>query len=79
MVGGTVCRVERSLHPDFAPGDWVLANTGWQDYAVSSGQGLIPLGQQLEQAPDTFIGLLDGKNFGKLAVRVGEESAPIPG
>jgi NADPH-dependent curcumin reductase CurA len=30
----------------------------------------------LEQAPDAFIGLLEGKNFGKLAVRVGEESVP---
>ncbi|MNR66538.1 NADPH-dependent curcumin reductase [compost metagenome] len=25
----------------------------------------------LEQAPDAFIGLLEGKNFGKLVVRVG--------
>ena len=25
MVGGTVSRVEQSNHPDFKPGDWVLA------------------------------------------------------
>ena len=40
MVGGTVCRVEASRHPDYAAGDWVLAYTGWQDYAISDGSGL---------------------------------------
>lgn len=29
----------------------------------------------LENALNAFIGLLEGKNFGKLAVRVDEESA----
>lgn len=28
----------------------------------------------LEQAPNAFIGLLEGKNFGKLDAGVGEES-----
>lgn len=27
----------------------------------------------LGQAPDAFVGLLEGKNFGRLAVRVGSE------
>jgi NADPH-dependent curcumin reductase CurA len=27
----------------------------------------------LDQAPEAFIGLLQGKNFGKLLVRVGED------
>jgi NADPH-dependent curcumin reductase CurA len=27
----------------------------------------------LEKAPEAFIGLLQGKNFGKLLVRVGED------
>jgi len=30
----------------------------------------------LEKAPEAFIGLLQGKNFGKLLVRVGEDSTP---
>lgn len=62
MVGGAVCRVQQSRHPDFAPGDWVLANTGWQDYAVSGGQELIPLGQQLEH-PSRSLGVLGMPGF----------------
>lgn len=44
MVGGTVSRVEASRHPDFQPGDLVLANSGWQDYALSNGDGLMRIG-----------------------------------
>jgi len=40
MVGGTVCRVEQSNDPNFHPGDIVVANTGWQDYAAVKGKGL---------------------------------------
>ncbi len=29
----------------------------------------------LENAPEAFIGLLEGKNFGKLAIRVGQDDA----
>lgn len=43
MVAGTVSRVEASNNPKFAVGDWVLAYTGWQDYAVSDGSGLTQL------------------------------------
>ncbi len=32
----------------------------------------------LEQAPDAFIGLLKGKNFGKLIIRVAAEGGQIP-
>ena len=39
MVGGTVARVENSLHPDYRPGDLVLGYSGWQDYALSDGTG----------------------------------------
>src|SRR5437660_1199713 len=41
MVGSTVCRVEASEHPGYRQGDLVLAYTGWQDYAVSDGEGLM--------------------------------------
>ncbi|MBE3668480.1 NADP-dependent oxidoreductase [Vibrio navarrensis] len=45
MVGGTVCQVEASQHAEFEVGEWVLAYTGWQDYALSNGEGLIKLGK----------------------------------
>jgi len=44
MVGGTVSRVEASRHPRFREGELVLANCGWQDYALSDGTDLTPLG-----------------------------------
>lgn len=34
MVAGTVSRIIESRDPDFAPGDVVLGQGGWQDYAV---------------------------------------------
>lgn len=40
MVGGTVGQVVRSNHPKFAEGDYVLAYTGWQEYAVSGPEGV---------------------------------------
>lgn len=44
MVGGTVNRVVTSRHPQFRAGELVLGNAGWQDYALSDGQDLLPLG-----------------------------------
>jgi NADPH-dependent curcumin reductase CurA len=44
MVGGTVSRVVTSSLDGFKPGDWVVGFTGWQDYAVSDGRGVTPLG-----------------------------------
>ena len=46
MVGGTVCRVETSNHPDYAVGEWVLSYSGWQDYSISDGAGLLKLGKE---------------------------------
>ena len=40
MEGGTVGKIVASRNPGFAPGDVVLAHTGWQEYAVSDGAGL---------------------------------------
>lgn len=48
MVGGTVNRVVASRHPDFQVGDLVLGNAGWQDYALSDGSGLSPLGDMAQ-------------------------------
>lgn len=44
MVGGTVSRVVASRHPKFREGDLVSGTAGWQDYALSDGQDLTPLG-----------------------------------
>lgn len=44
MVGGTVSRVVASRHAGFAEGELVLATSGWQDYALSDGSGLVRLG-----------------------------------
>src|SRR3546814_12990094 len=43
MAGGTVSRVVDSGHPRFQVVDLVIANAGWQDYAVSSVSDLMLL------------------------------------
>lgn len=43
MVGGTVSRIVESRNPHFQVGQLVLANAGWQDYAVSDGSDLLSL------------------------------------
>ena len=40
MVGGTVGKVIASQHPKFREGDHVVGSTGWQLYAISTGEGL---------------------------------------
>ena len=43
MVGGTVSRIVASRNSLFEEGQIVLANAGWQDYALSDGSDLRPL------------------------------------
>jgi NADPH-dependent curcumin reductase CurA len=57
MVGGTVARVVTSEVAGFAPGDWVLCLSGWQDYAVSDGRGVTNLGRSPEH-PSWALGIL---------------------
>ncbi|MFF8802325.1 MULTISPECIES: NADP-dependent oxidoreductase [unclassified Methylobacterium] len=57
MVGQTVSEVVASENPAFAEGDLVLSQSGWQDYAVSDGQGLRRL-DPAEGPPSRFLGLL---------------------
>lgn len=40
MAGDTVAQVLESRHPDYRPGEYVLARSGWQQFALSSGQGV---------------------------------------
>jgi NADPH-dependent curcumin reductase CurA len=44
MVGGTISIVVESRNPRFEIGQTVLSNAGWQDYALSDGTDLTPLG-----------------------------------
>ncbi|MCU6663429.1 NADP-dependent oxidoreductase [Silvania hatchlandensis] len=62
MVGGTVSRIEQSNHPDFTPGEWVLGYSGWQDYAVSDGSGLVKLGENPEH-PSWALGIMGMPGF----------------
>lgn len=40
MEGTCVCEVVESNLPDFHPGDILFAPSGWQEYALSDGQGV---------------------------------------
>jgi NADPH-dependent curcumin reductase len=61
MVGATVSRVVESRHPAFAAGEIVLANAGWQDYALSDGSDLVPLGDM--DQPSLALGGLGMPGF----------------
>ena len=57
MLGGTVCRVEESNHPDYSVGEWVVSSSGWQDYAISDGVNLLKLGRNPTQ-PSYALGVM---------------------
>jgi NADPH-dependent curcumin reductase CurA len=38
--GETVAQVLESRHPDYRPGEYVVVRNGWQQFALSSGQGV---------------------------------------
>jgi NADPH-dependent curcumin reductase CurA len=61
MVGGTVSRVVRSRHSKFKEGELVLSFSGWQDYALSDGRDLVPLGDM--QHPSYALGVLGMPGF----------------
>ena len=57
MVGGTVGTVVKSQHPGYRPGEVVVGYWGWQEYAVSDGQGIVRFDTSL--APmSTALGVL---------------------
>jgi len=62
MVGGTVSRVVDSRHPDYQPGDLVLGNSGWQDYALADGTGLTRLDAKMPN-PSIALGVLGMPGF----------------
>lgn len=57
MVGGTVCEVATSRIDKFKKGDLVTAYTGWQDYAVSDGGGVMPVDPRIKP-PSYALGVL---------------------
>jgi NADPH-dependent curcumin reductase CurA len=61
MVGGTVSRVVSSRHPKFKQGDLVVSFSGWQDYALSDGRDLMPLGDM--PRPSLALGVLGMPGF----------------
>jgi NADPH:quinone reductase len=57
MVGGTVGKVLQSNHPGFVKGDIVEGMLGWQEYAISDGNGLSKIDPKV--APiSTALGVL---------------------
>lgn len=62
MVGSVVGRIIESRNPDFEVGEWVVAYSGWQDYAVSDGSDLMRLGKNPEN-PSYALGILGMPGF----------------
>lgn len=57
MTGQVVAEVVTSNLDGFAPGDHVLAGSGWQDYALSDGEQVFNLGPSPEH-PSWSLGIL---------------------
>ena len=62
MVGGTVAEVMESKLDGFSAGDWVVSYNGWQDYALSDGAGVTPLGRSPKR-PSWALGVLGMPGF----------------
>ncbi|KAF3998045.1 NADP-dependent oxidoreductase [Glaciimonas immobilis] len=62
MGAGTVARVVASFHSDYKVGDLVLSYSGWQDYSVSDGSGLIKLDSSLIK-PSHALGVMGMPGF----------------
>lgn len=76
MVGGTVSRVVASNLPAYREGDLVVARGGWQDYSLSDGSGLIPLGRDFAH-PSHALGVLGMPGFTAYTglLKIGEPKA----
>lgn len=57
MCGGAVCRVESSNDASLSAGNLVLANTGWQDYAVAGANEVTKIDSALPN-PSYALGVL---------------------
>ena len=77
MTGQVVAEVVTSDLAGFAPGDKVLAMSGWQDYALSDGSGVMNLGP-MPKNPSWALGILGMPGYTAYAglLKIGE---PKPG
>ncbi len=76
MVGGTVAQVESSKLDGFKKGEWVLSSNGWQDYALSNGEGVTSLGSNPEH-PSWALGVSGMPGFTAWAglIKIGQPKA----
>jgi NADPH-dependent curcumin reductase len=62
MIGQTVAQVEVSRHPAYRAGELVLAASGWQEFEIADGRGLVKLGPGI-QPPSYALGVLGMPGF----------------
>jgi NADPH-dependent curcumin reductase CurA len=77
LVGGTVCEVVSSRHPDYAAGDLVLSYSGWRTHELSDGSGLRRLDPSVVPV-STALGVLGMPGFTAYAGLL-EIGRPKPG
>jgi NADPH-dependent curcumin reductase CurA len=59
VMGLVLGTVDASRHPDFAPGEWLMARLAWQQYSVTDATDfLIRLPGPLEAEPHHYLGVL---------------------
>ncbi len=77
MTGQVVAEVVSSNLDGFEPGDYVLAGSGWQEYAISNGREVMNLGKN-PQNPSWSLGILGMPGYTAYAglLKIGE---PKPG
>jgi len=77
MTGQVVAEVASSNNARYSVGEYVLAASGWQEYAVSDGTGLMSLGKNPEH-PSWSLGILGMPGYTAYAglLKIGE---PKPG
>lgn len=62
IMGGTVAQVVESNIDKFTVGDLVVSNSGWQDYSVSNGEGVLKLDKDMKN-PSYGLGVLGMPGF----------------
>ena len=62
MPGESIAEVAESRHPEYAKGDIVLAQTGWQTHCLSNGQGVLKI-NPADAPVTTRLGVLGMPGF----------------
>ena len=75
MVGATISEIVRSDDPAFEPGQLVMAQGGWQDFAVAAASALHPVDSSVE--PTAFLDVLGSPGFTAYAglMKIGQPKA----